>query len=142
MNFTRVCHEVLSLYFKKKADNFITASSSVEKTQRKVLEKIISNLNSSRKWSNLNSNTHYEELISKIPIADYDFYKEDILEQKNNGKDILSTDVIRYEPTSGSTNNRKWIPYSKKYMAELNYAAAIWLGDTYQQYPEIKNGKH
>lgn len=142
MILTKILHSILATYFKKKSDHFIISSKQIEKTQKQALQKILTHLQKSSTWSAFPSNLSYEEIIKQIPIADYDSYKEDILIQKNSFKNILSVDVQRYEPTSGSTSNRKWIPYSEAFISELNAAAAIWLGDTYQQFPKIKNGRH
>lgn len=142
MILTKIFHEILATYFKKKADHYILSSKKIEKSQKKVLQKILANLHKTSTWSKFESNTSYDEISKQIPIADYDLYKDDILKQKNYFRNILSVDVQRFEPTSGSTSNRKWIPYSEAFISELNAAAAIWLGDTYQQFPKIKNGRH
>lgn len=141
MNLTRVFHELLAFYFKKKSLAFVKASHRIEETQKNVLRRILLNLSSTKKWSQLSKCEDYNDIIG-IPLADYDLYKQEILEQRNNKVDILSAHTCRYEPTSGSTNSRKWIPYSKDFLSELNAAAAIWIGDIYQQFPKVKKGRH
>ncbi|HWU44571.1 MAG TPA: GH3 auxin-responsive promoter family protein, partial [Bdellovibrio sp.] len=64
------------------------------------------------------------------------------LQQKKSGENILSNHIVRYEPTSGSTEQRKWIPYSKNFLSEINKAAAVWLGDIYKTFPKVKEGTH
>ena len=60
-------------------------------------------------------------------------------ETENNNND---SNIVKFEPTSGSSGHIKWIPYTKSFLKELDCAIGPWLFDLYKQYPEIKNGTH
>ncbi len=118
-----------------------TSLSNIERVQRERLAEIISNLQQTLQWKALNGKS-YEELGTLVPLANYSFYSKKVSDQKASGQTILSSDIVRYEPTSGSTEERKWIPYSSKFLTEINRAAMAWIGDVYHQFPRIKNGTH
>lgn len=139
---TSFFHELLSVYFRQKSQSFIQHSHAVERSQRKILRKILKNLKNTRRWNDISVESSYEALATSMPLGIYEDYKEDILEQKLTKKNVLAIKVKRFEPTSGSTSERKWIPYSQDYIDELNQAAAVWLGDVYHKYPGIKKGRH
>jgi hypothetical protein len=48
----------------------------------------------------------------------------------------------RYEPTSGSTSARKWIPYTPSLLEDFDRAASPWLFDTSLRHPAILAGSH
>jgi hypothetical protein len=49
---------------------------------------------------------------------------------------------LRFEPTSGSTSARKWIPYPPAFRAELNEAASAWICGAAGRHPGILGGPH
>ncbi|MGZ3772809.1 MAG: GH3 family domain-containing protein [Pseudobdellovibrionaceae bacterium] len=138
----RWCHELIYIYYSRSLKKFRKNLNQIEKVQSDLLRKILTNLKDTAVWSDIDRNLSYEMLREKIPVRSYEDYRDLIDRQKKNGEPLLATDVQRYEPTSGSTECRKWIPYSKSFLTELNNAAAIWLGDTYQSHPKIKQGVH
>ncbi len=139
---TQFCNEILGLYYSRNKKKFTKSLPFLEKVQRQKLAEIIENLKDSSYWKNLSSTDSYEELVKKIPIGTYSDYRSLIEEQKKTGNPILSADVLRYEPTSGSVEAHKWIPYTSAFLSEINLAAQVWMGDVYQRFPKIKNGTH
>lgn len=138
---TRLCHEILAFYFKRKATALNQAAENIEAAQRSKLSQIMQSLSESERWKAY-ANKSYEELSQLIPISTYSEFRNDIDEQRSKGRNILSSSIVRYEPTSGSTEQRKWIPYTQAFLAEINEAAGAWLGDLYQRLPKIKEGAH
>jgi hypothetical protein len=49
---------------------------------------------------------------------------------------------VRFEPTSGSTASRKWIPYTPAFRRSLDEAAAAWMNDLAERHPGILRGRH
>jgi hypothetical protein len=49
---------------------------------------------------------------------------------------------VRLQPTSGSGEKEKLIPYTKEFINELNSALNPWLFDLCKTYPEVLLGKH
>jgi hypothetical protein len=90
----------------------------------------------------LNRKLSFEE-FKDLPITDYSHWAEKIEEQRLLGKKILNNDdVSRYQPTSGSSSAIKWIPYTNRYLKEIDQVAAPWMHDLYDRYPDIREGKH
>lgn len=138
---TRLCHELMGLFYSGSVKKFAASLGDVESTQRQRLSEIMTNLQATARWGHL-AGKSYEELCELLPAGKYADFSSDILEQQRTGAEILAAKVIRFEPTSGSTEARKWLPYSQEFLNELNRAAAIWLGDIYKNYPEVKSGTH
>lgn len=83
------------------------------------------------------------EEFKELPISDYKSWEEKILTQKEKNQSLLNRDTItRYQPTSGSSANIKWIPYTSKFLQEIDQVAAPWMHDLYRRFPGIRNGKH
>jgi hypothetical protein len=120
----------------------VRASQNLESTQRAKLLKILSTLDQTVTWSKLSDCETYEAFRDRVPVREYCDFKSEVENQKNTGETILSPGVTRWEPTSGSTENRKWIPYSSEHLEEMNSAAAVWLGDLYRSHPGLLGGKH
>jgi hypothetical protein len=49
---------------------------------------------------------------------------------------------VRYQPTSGSSEKLKLIPYTKAFIDELDSAIAPWLSSMYRHFPGINGGTH
>jgi len=54
----------------------------------------------------------------------------------------LGTEVQRFQPTSGSGAERKWIPYTKSFLAELDRATGPWMHDLYTRHRTLQRGRH
>lgn len=77
--------------------------------------------------------SNYESFKS-LPITkycDYPFFT----------KKLSLKELVRYEPTSGSTSQRKWFPYTKGLLREFDNASSPWIYDILAQYPKVKKGR-
>lgn len=137
----RFCHEILKLYYKRVTKEFSNSLSSLEIVQRKRLDQILESLAATKEWGCLRGKS-YEELCHLLPVSTYTSYRDRIERQRSSKEKIISDFIVRYEPTSGSTESRKWIPYTKDFLQELNLAAAAWIGDIYNSIPEVMGGTH
>ncbi len=68
------------------------------------------------------------------PIRDYSQ-----MSQKLTEANLTS---VRYQPTSGSGDKEKLIPYTASFIHQFNRALNPWLFDTCKSHPEILTGKH
>jgi len=61
----------------------------------------------------------------------------------HNGKSkSMPSPLVRYQPTSGSSEKLKLIPYTKAFIDQLDAAIAPWLASMYRQYPKMASGTH
>lgn len=83
------------------------------------------------------------EEFKELPITDYSNWHESIEKQRLSKEKVISLDdVSRYQPTSGSSAAIKWIPYTNRFLKEIDSVAAPWLFDLYKRYPGIREGQH
>lgn len=86
-------------------------------------------------------NLSYDQLVAKVRPTDWNDWSSWVeREKKHNASMAIS--VNRYQPTSGSTHKRKWIPYTQSFLNEIDNATGVWIHDLYEQYPGLLNGKH
>ncbi len=138
----RLCHLILAFYYSKGERKFQKSLSALERVQREKLKKILFSLQDTQQWGAFSPHLTFEELVQKIPVRQYSDYRSTVERQRTCQEDILSKSVVRYEPTSGSTEACKWIPYSSGFLEELNSAARVWMGDVYHRFPGVKKGLH
>lgn len=119
----RFCHQLIEWYSKKYYEEFDLALKNIEKNQLVILKKIT-------------GIERYEDFCSQFPVTEYSDWKDVIEKQK------IDRPQEHYVPTSGSTHAIKWIPYTKKFKAEMWHASSAWIHDLYLRYPQIKNGTH
>lgn len=84
----------------------------------------------------------YEDFAAAVPPRSYDELEPWILRAARGEPRVLTSDqVLRLEPTSGSTRAAKWIPYTAGLQAELRRAVAPWLGDLVWREPSLALGR-
>ena len=116
---------------------FRRQSGQLEMVQRKKLDQILSRVI----LENGSSVKNYEELRT-LPLIRYKQVKTRI-EQSREGKQRLSrSPIVRYQPTSGSSESIKFIPYTKGFLSELDSAIGPWLMGMYRQFKGMDRGKH
>jgi hypothetical protein len=125
--------------------NFYQASKEVEKAQLSILEGLFKSIEGSKNANRLGLSKD-SDLVSfqqQVPISDYEDW-QGLIEKQQKGKEkVLSNfSCKRYQPTSGSTSNIKWIPYNQLFLDELDHAIGPWMSDLYTRFPDIKQGKH
>lgn len=122
--------------------NYLTFKHNLkelERTQRKVLDEI------TRSLCQLNPQlmgvSNYEIFSKHIPVSTYQDWKVDVESSKKGLPHRLDDTIQSYEPTSGSTDLIKWVPYSKNFLEEYNASIGAWLFDTAKNHPKILTGK-
>lgn len=123
------------LEFKK----FCRALSHPEQSQSEVLHETLLSSEVSPLWRG--QRLHFSSIRdfqNKTPISRYSTYEERLKKIKSSGDPFY----CRWEPTSGSTHHRKWIPYGKTFLEQWSRASSPWIFDLYRKFPKIKNGPH
>jgi hypothetical protein len=125
------------------ARRFARALKAPEATQRARLAEILEVLGRtpSGHESGLSRLRNYEAYAAALPVTEYGDWKGRI-ERQRAGEPTLARKVERFEPTSGSTGERKWIPYTPEFLREMNRAAKAWIFDLYRTFPALARGPH
>lgn len=76
----------------------------------------------------------YNGFLKAHGLSTYANYCDHSTQEKIRGTKMV--------PTSGSTHAIKWIPYTKDFSEEMAFGTHPWLHDIYNEFPEIKRGKH
>ena len=132
----KLVHQALNLFYQTKVRQFTANLNHLQPVQESSLHQILHSLPIKTFPKT------YGEFTQRFPVTKYADWEEKIRLQMDSGEEIVAKNVQRFEPTSGSTHTRKWIPYSARFLAELNESAAVWMGDLYCSYPQIKEGSH
>ena len=142
---TSLLHFASATLTRQGAKKFVEASRDIETLQRNILKDTLAQVvgsESARKHS-LTADMSVEDFQKNVPITDYDYWHDMIVEQQKTGKPMLSTaSCDRYQPTSGSTSKIKWIPYTRPFLDQADEAISPWMSDLYANFPGIKKGRH
>lgn len=137
-------HGLLSQLVAPSRTAFARQCADIEKIQRNKLSSLLREVAASPQGQQrkINPDWSFEQYAAELPETDYDDWRSPIDEQRSGGAALISSPVVRYQPTSGSTSAIKWLPYTKRFLAELDQAICPWLGGLYQQFPAIAQGSH
>lgn len=124
---------------------FVRALGDLEATQRAVLRRLLTDAARTEfgRQQALAPDWTPEEMAARLPVTCYGNWEEMVAMQRADaGATHLNEGCNRYEPTSGSTAKRKWIPYTRRLLDEFDAAAAPWLFDLARRYPATLTGRH
>lgn len=125
-------HQIMAKACQKAFAQFYADSNQLEAVQRKKLCQIVEHRNLS-----------YEAFKAGYPITRYADWKGKIEDSKNTQKNLLNQrKIIRFQPTSGSSEALKYIPYTEAFLNELDQSIGLWLSSLYRQYPQLMNTTH
>jgi hypothetical protein len=140
LNSTDALQKIISLQYGFEYRKFKNSLGHIENTQRTRLHSILNYLKPY--FGDLPVVDSYESFVLKIKPSHYSNWKPSIDNMRENSEHPFRQECARFEPTSGSTNSIKWIPYSKGFLSEMNRAASAWLYDTALSCPQILRGRH
>lgn len=137
-------HGVLSRLVARSRSAFEHQCENIEEVQRSKLSSLLQAVaeTPAGRRSKINSSWSFERYALEMPETDYDHWRPAIDEQRLGGASLIASPVQRYQPTSGSTSAIKWLPYTRRFLSELDQAICPWLGDLYKSYPDIRAGSH
>jgi len=124
---------------------FKKSLKQTEKTQREKLKNILHDVAGTELGErySIKGDMTWELFSQKIPVTNYADWSPLIEKQRAGSKNCLThSSCQRYQPTSGSTSQVKWIPYTSAFLKELDSAVSPWMTDMYRSHPEIGQGKH
>ncbi|MDH0030341.1 MULTISPECIES: GH3 auxin-responsive promoter family protein [unclassified Acinetobacter] len=110
----------------------------LEQVQRQVLDSILqsSTLANDKKVKN------YEQFITAFSPSRYGTWREQIQQYRQQKLALSSSRLVRFQPTSGSSEQIKFIPYTQLFLDELDHAIAPWLASLYRKCPQLQQGTH
>jgi hypothetical protein len=137
-------HGVLSRLVSGSRQRFAHQTEQLETVQRRKLQSLLRAVSATPlgQRKGIDSDWGYERFASELPETDYDQWRAPIDEQRLGGASLIASPVQRYQPTSGSTSAIKWLPYTRRFLQELDQAICPWLGDMYRQFPDVSRGSH
>ncbi len=125
-------HQVLELASRNAFNRFERQADQLEMVQRKKLEQLLK--------QHAGHSINYERFVKKYPLTRYANWKKQIEQSRCAGKNYLSAEkIVRFQPTSGSSDVLKFIPYTESFLKELDEAIGFWLSSLYKQHPKLKN---
>jgi hypothetical protein len=78
----------------------------------------------------------------RVPLRDYDGYAAWIRRIESGEGNVLTGEPVRFlEPTGGSSEASKQIPYTTRLMAEFSAATVPWCADLLWHRPRLRNGR-
>lgn len=82
------------------------------------------------------------EFQQGLPIADYEDYQPFIHRVAMGEANVVTCDPIRLlEPTSGTTQGEKLIPYTKLLKRQFQRAVSAWIADLLRHRPAVRRGR-
>ncbi|MAI32772.1 MAG: hypothetical protein CMM07_13995 [Rhodopirellula sp.] len=95
-------------------------------------------------WGNhwrLSSITSVEDFQKRVPITHYEDYRTAIAQIDQTGDNPLTAQRVEMlEPTTGTSSQPKWIPYTRALHREFQAALAVWVYDLFTQRPATMRG--
>lgn len=137
--FSQAAHRAIQIYQKTSYRRFVEGLSDLENQQRRRLRDTLNYLKPHLKERADVSD--YQEFRNLFPVTSYQNYKDFFNSERKSSNRTLP-EVVRFQPTSGSTDNLKWIPYTQQLLKDFDSALGPWLYDFYSANPAILKGPH
>lgn len=132
---TQLAHWIVLQSSKASARKFTQQSGQLEQVQRQKLSDLLLKVQ--------NKNLTYEQFCQQYPITRYADWRDKIELSRSLGTNKLGKNpILRFQPTSGSSEALKFIPYTDIFLKELDHAIGFWLNNLYTSHPGLKNSSH
>ena len=131
-------HIILKQWCDASDRNFKQKFNALETTQRQILHSILQTSSLARNKQVQN----YEQFANSFPASRYSAWREDIQQYREQKRSLSSSKLVRFQPTSGSSEQIKFIPYTKLFLDELDHAIAPWMASMYRKCPQLRSGTH
>jgi hypothetical protein len=125
-------------------EQYIDNLGSLDQIQRNLLLSIVkencdTEYGTKFNFTSIKSIADYQENVPVITYDDIEGYIDNII---SGNEDILTKEpVLLLEPTSGTTNRNKLIPYTSSLQHQYQKAINVWLYDIIMNYPSIGNSR-
>ncbi|ENW05033.1 GH3 family domain-containing protein [Acinetobacter beijerinckii] len=135
---TKGSHLIMKNWCETSERSFKKNANHLEASQRQILSTILKTSTLAR-----NENiSNYEEFIAFFAPSRYSDWREEITEYREQESSLSISKLIRFQPTSGSSEQIKFIPYTQLFLDQLDHAIAPWLASMYRKCPALKYGTH
>lgn len=129
--FLSVSHRCLDLACQQAYIRYWQHANNIQLIQRRSLQKKLSALGL--------ADISYEAFCHAYPLTHYHHYKKKIEHSILHGENALGLEKIAHFQTEPmSESQTKFIPYTAKYIDELDRALSVWIVGLYQQYPSLR----
>lgn len=139
----KILNSICKKLYKKEYIHFINACD-IEKVQNEYLTNILAE-NSDTEYGkkyNFADINNYSDFFEKVPLTTYEDYKPYIDKLCSGEKNILTAeDIMLFELTSGSSDGKKLIPYTKTLKEEFQKGIKPWLFDILKNVNGVCSGK-
>lgn len=135
---TPLSHRVLKLFCRQTDQRFQKQKNALQQVQHQKLDQIL-------KTSTLAQAAgvkDYEQFRQHFPVTRYAQWREKIHECRAQQSVLSTSKLVRYQPTSGSSEQIKFIPYTQAFLDELDAAIAPWLCSMYRKCSALGQGTH
>lgn len=136
---SRASHLALKLASRRADQRFERQREQLEKVQRQRLDLLLKNLVMPAGQTRPKD---YESFAKQLPLTRYKDWKSRVEDMREGHDQLIESPLVRFQPTSGSSESIKFIPYTKLFLGELDAAIGPWLCSMYRQHPELKKGAH
>lgn len=123
---------------------FVSATHHVERTQARVLRRILRR-NASTEFGRRHGfgTIRSPAEFKSVPLTEYEDYADAVNRVMVGAAGVLTADPVQaLMPTSGSTQATKLIPYTASLRREFRAAIDAWVGSVYLAHPSLLGGKH
>ena len=131
---------------RRQAARFLAATRDCRAAQQRVLRELLA-LNASSRFSRshgLDRVTSVEDFRRRIPITDYEYYREAIEQLKLGDHAALLGEknrLLMFSLSSGTTSQSKYIPITRKFLADYRRGWQIWGIRALDDHPQINRLK-
>ena len=138
-----VMNKLIYQFCKAGYKRFKDSLTNVEAVQRNKLSELLeySGHTEFGKSRHLKRDMSWEKFNETLPVTKYSDWEEMILRQKKSCDLVVSGEACtRYQPTSGSTSKVKWIPYTKRFLSEIDAVVSPLIVNSYQKEKRLFSG--
>lgn len=135
---SRLTHQALRLACWQGDRRFAGQRHAIERVQRDKLAQLLRDL----PLDGRPAIASWEAFRERVPLSRYGDWRDRIDGQRSGGPMLTRSQLVRYQPTSGSSERLKLIPYTRRFLGELDAAIAPWVASLYRQHPGLRSGVH
>jgi len=140
---SRITHGALHAACARSAGQFHNQRYDLERIQRQKLDALLRRVAAARiqpAWQG--GIPSWEAFRDLYPLTRYADWQKAIRDQRMGKESLIDSPLVRYQPTSGSSEKLKLIPYTRHFLGELDAAIGPWLAGMYRRFPGLKGGVH
>ncbi len=140
---SRMTHLAMRAACQRAARRFHGERDHLERVQRARLQSLLGDVATARlekPWAG--EVPAWESFRETYPLTRYRDWQQAIDGQREGRWRLVDSPLVRHQPTSGSSEKLKLIPYTRRFLGELDSAIGPWLDSMYRRYPGLTGGPH